>query len=454
MSRSSKQPTTTAELLASFRSQLFYPSEQVKLPTLQSTISHLHTLLSTAISTRSSLSLLLISPPSAGKSIVLNRSLALLPNPPITLQLHGFLHTTPYHAWRSLASQVTDHEDPLPSSTAEALVTVNAVLEAKRKQNQCVLFVFDAFEMFACDRDAQSVLYAILNYLQDRNVCAIFIAMSSRFDVTDLLEKRIKSRFAPREIVIPLPNTSNHVIDFLFNVLDATIERAPTKKPRKRRRLNTRQGMIEPKESKISQSRKQVRKVAETLLQSNQFQSGIDAYLRRSRIMKPILLAFDAAMAFAFEEQVLGTECDSPTDLDTRVKKAIDTMWDRLEVHDTQKDIVEEVSAVELALLVSLTKCKMPKITFSDVYKVYETLGRENGMVRGEQTESLVNKSLAEQCWERLVDVGLVFRTGAGPKNRQLVELGVRKNLIDEVLKTHEGASTTMIRWAKEEARI
>ena len=63
-----------------------------------------------------------------------------------------------------------------------------------------VLFIFENVEYYI-ENSKQSLLYKILDMLQNAKVKFAFVATSQKIDIIDNFEKRIKSRFSHRQIL-------------------------------------------------------------------------------------------------------------------------------------------------------------------------------------------------------------------------------------------------------------
>jgi len=69
-----------------------------------------------------------------------------------------------------------------------------------------VVIVLDEFELFA-SHSRQTLLYNLFDIAQARKAPLAVIGLTTKVDVTELLEKRVKSRFSHRFVFLPLPRT-------------------------------------------------------------------------------------------------------------------------------------------------------------------------------------------------------------------------------------------------------
>ncbi len=72
-----------------------------------------------------------------------------------------------------------------------------------QSQTKPVVFVLEGFELFAEQRN-QALLYHLMDLL---HVCRVtLVGVTNRLDTMELLEKRVKSRFSHRQIVLEAPS--------------------------------------------------------------------------------------------------------------------------------------------------------------------------------------------------------------------------------------------------------
>jgi origin recognition complex subunit 4 len=72
--------------------------------------------------------------------------------------------------------------------------------------SQSVVFVIDEFDMFAA-HPRQTLLYNLFDIAQSRKAPVAVLGCTTRLDVVEMLEKRVKSRFGHRSIYLSLPKT-------------------------------------------------------------------------------------------------------------------------------------------------------------------------------------------------------------------------------------------------------
>ena len=87
---------------------------------------------------------------------------------------------------------------------AENVAFMREVLRVLEGGRRSVVFVLEDFDLFA-HRPKQTLLYAVMDLLQQTQVQAAVVGVTCRHDAAELLEKRVKSRFSSRRILLAPP---------------------------------------------------------------------------------------------------------------------------------------------------------------------------------------------------------------------------------------------------------
>ena len=71
-----------------------------------------------------------------------------------------------------------------------------------------VVFIMDEFDLFAL-HPRQTLLYNLFDIAQARKAPIAVVGLTTRIEVVEMLEKRVKSRFSHRSILLSMPKTLN-----------------------------------------------------------------------------------------------------------------------------------------------------------------------------------------------------------------------------------------------------
>ncbi|CBX90721.1 hypothetical protein LEMA_P057550.1 [Plenodomus lingam JN3] len=136
------------------------------------------------------------------------------------VRLNGFIHTDDKIAlreiWRQLGKEMEVEEDGSGpgKNYADTLATLLALLshpsehtgEVTDQVAKAVIFVMDEFDLFA-QHPRQTLLYNLFDIAQSRKAPIAVLGLTTRIDVTNSLEKRVKSRFSHRFVHLSLAKT-------------------------------------------------------------------------------------------------------------------------------------------------------------------------------------------------------------------------------------------------------
>lgn len=409
----------------------------------------------------------------------------------VVIQLNGLIHSTPTRAWCHVAQTLLDwyrlkcqgvsssdsrkyndletatNSDDDPAVVSQLQDTVLPALDHIRKTESSLILVLDHLHRFtSSDPLSQTVLYSLLNFLQDRSLRAACIAQTSIFDITDLLEKRVSSRFSHRKIVMPLIDSYTKFSEFLFSALVPISEPPQTSANALSRPGGRESGRKRASTSNAPQltGPDALREVSRTLLTDQRFKDSVDRYLTRSRVVAPILWAVDAALSLVSRDDV-------QVIIPAAVDKAIAVVSDRLGTWDCTEASLTSLTILQLQLLVALCKieynqaseaargkrdgdtssAKLARVVFQNVYEEYLSIGKmdEGTLAERDVSQNVVDRSVAERAWELLVEGGIVVRTGTGPRDARSVVCSVGKSSVDAAVEEHSGSTTVMRNWAR-----
>lgn len=136
------------------------------------------------------------------------------------VRLNGFFHTDDRLAlreiWRQLGRErETEDEASKINSYADTMATLLALLSHPEELSnnadnsngittaKSVVIILDEFDLFAT-HPRQTLLYNLFDIAQARKAPLAVLGLTTKVDVTETLEKRVKSRFSHRYVFLPL----------------------------------------------------------------------------------------------------------------------------------------------------------------------------------------------------------------------------------------------------------
>lgn len=136
------------------------------------------------------------------------------------VRLNGFVHTDDKLAlreiWRQLGREMEVEDDVVGgrSNYADTLTSLLALLSHPTQEMEqddaatarSVVFILDEFDLFA-SHPRQTLLYNLFDVAQSRNAPIAVLGLTTKVNVVDSLEKRVKSRFGQRYVHLSLPRS-------------------------------------------------------------------------------------------------------------------------------------------------------------------------------------------------------------------------------------------------------
>lgn len=229
---SSNLPTFTAftdsgrefDLLRSIVLERIYGNRHVPLIALDDAYNSVHQLVEHTVAAGEGNSMLLIGARGSGKTALVNKVLTEVSkdngNDYHVVRLNGFIHTDDKIAlreiWRQLGKEMELEEESggVGKNYADTLTTLLALLshpsehtgEYTEQVAKAVVFIMDEFDLFA-QHPRQTLLYNLFDIAQSRKAPIAVLGLTTRIDVANSLEKRVKSRFSHRYVHLSLAKT-------------------------------------------------------------------------------------------------------------------------------------------------------------------------------------------------------------------------------------------------------
>ena len=210
------------------------------LPHLAEEYQKVHQLLSQTVLAGEGNSMLVIGSRGSGKSTLVESAISDFGRSNKddfhVVRLNGFIQTDDRLAlreiWRQLGRELdSEQEDAaVRSNYADTLTSLLALLshqedpqdngiDEKPEIAKSVIFVIDEFDLFA-SHPRQTLLYNLFDVAQSyRNAPVAVLGLTTKINVIDNLEKRVKSRFGQRYVHLPLPKSLQIFKDICLEAL-------------------------------------------------------------------------------------------------------------------------------------------------------------------------------------------------------------------------------------------
>ena len=216
----------------------------VPLKGLESEYSKAHQLVEQTVTAGEGNSMLLLGSRGSGKTAIIETVISSLRrehgNDFHVVRLNGFLQTDDRLAlremWRQLGRETnTEDEASKVSSYADTMATLLGLLSHPEEiygaqgngdtptAAKSVVIILDEFDLFV-SHPRQTLLYNLFDIAQARKAPVAVVGITTKVDVTEMLEKRVKSRFSHRYVFVPLPRTFDTFSEVCFAGLNVEEE--------------------------------------------------------------------------------------------------------------------------------------------------------------------------------------------------------------------------------------
>ncbi|KAF2489550.1 hypothetical protein BU16DRAFT_567723 [Lophium mytilinum] len=343
-----------------------------------------------------------------------------------TVRLNGFIHTDDKLAlreiWRQLGKEMDLEEDSLGKNYADTLSKLLALLSHPSEQTgeeteqvaRAVVFVMDEFDLFTL-HPRQTLLYNLFDIAQSRKAPIAVLGLTTRIDVSESLEKRVKSRFSHRYVHLSLSKT--------FTAFQETCKAALMLQPEdlniEERAVLSKPTTVTPK--KTAKNSKTTTLLAawnssiSTLFATKAFiTSQLGPIYYRSKSIKEVLTSLLTPTALLTPS----TFPPSPSAFFTP-NPSLASLTNTLAPPDSKLALLPNLSHVQLALLIAAARLDVVLDTdtcnFNMAYAEYVSLAAKarmqsaaGGAVASGGATRVWGKEVAMREWERLVRWELV----------------------------------------------
>lgn len=419
----------------------------IPLTNLNEEYAKVSSLINQTITAGESNSMLLIGARGSGKTALIDRILyeqsTKHPGDYHVVRLSGFIHTDDKIAlreiWRQLGREMEIDDSETSKNYADTLTTLLALLshpaETGRDEagqiTKSVIFVLDEFELFAT-HPRQTLLYNLFDIAQSRKAPIAVLGCTTRIDVAESLEKRVKSRFSHRYVHLSM-SKSLHAFEQVFRSAMGITEKElkDEEKSRLRGALNgvvarlqkaalpstERQGE-DFEEDNSSSPLEHWNALVDAVIKSKTCASFLTRLFHTTKSIPELLSSLMLAMATLPISDTL-TSSDLLEHLVTSLSSHA------LHPPDSKLSILESLSSLQLALLICAARLtniyNSEIISFALAYEEYRNLASKaklqasaSGALAQGAGSRVWGKNVAKGAWEGLVDCGLVLEDGRG----------------------------------------
>ncbi|KAL8785665.1 MAG: hypothetical protein Q9213_003224 [Squamulea squamosa] len=447
--------TCSAESLSLFKAGLLegLTGKQSHLIHLEEEHRKLHQLVTQTVLAGEGNSMVLIGPRGCGKSTLVESVVSDLAREHtedfFVVRLNGFIHTDDKLAlreiWRQLGREVAAEDDSSGARTsyADTLTSLLALLahssEEEGDQNKTarsVVFVIGEFDLFA-SHPRQTLLYNLFDVAQSRNAPIAVLGLTTRIDIVESLEKRVKSRFGQRYLHFSHPKDYSSFQERCKSALTSyeAVDRGFTQK-------------IGSDKAEVRQLRAMWNEHIDTLFTHD---IQLDRFLRR-------LFAHSKCVASFTSSLLLPISLMGPSNIpagETLVGCSLLPPGCKLE-------LLGSLSDLELSLLIAAARLEVILDTnlcnFSMVYDEYVEMASRVKLQSSAAGQTAVgggarvwSKEVARGAWEKLVDLELILVTSSGSRGSNHVNLMCRVDVaLEEIGPSVPRMGVAMSRWCKD----
>jgi origin recognition complex subunit 4 len=432
---------TQMQLFQRITLEKIYGKRLVPLKNLNDEYTKVNTVISQTITAGESNSMLLIGARGSGKTALINHILREQatehPDDFHVVRLNGFIHTDDKIAlreiWRQLGREMDlDEEENTTRNYADTLASLLALLshplelgqeQAPGQTNKSVIFILDEFELFA-SHPRQTLLYNLFDIAQSRKAPIAVLGLTTRIDVAESLEKRVKSRFSHRYVHLSSPKSLSAFIEVCKAALEVD------------------EALLNDEEREIVEQVSESDTEGATGTAIDAWNAAIDGILSSEvvtamlhRIYYTTKSVNDLLAALITPIATLSQSTNTHTAVQDHIVIALAP---RLSPPDSKLTLLASLSTLQLALLIcaarQTTIHATETVSFNLAYEEYKLLASKakiqaaasGAMGAGGR---LWSKDVAKDAWMDLVDMGLMMddvysgRGGGGTAGRADVSL-------------------------------
>ena len=373
------------------------------------------------------------------------------------IRLNGVIHTDDKLAlkeiWRQLGKEMEVEDDTLGGRNdyADTLASLLALLshpaelsqaeEATDQTSKSVIFIMDNFELFA-SHPRQTLLYNLFDVAQSRKAPIAVLGLTTKVDVVESLEKRVKSRFSHRYVHLIHAKSFPAFLEICKAGLLCDVSENTTT-------ISSTQLDMEKNNKDYTTLRKAWSDYMSYLLTS---ETLLKSLLRR-------IFFRTKSVSSVLSMAILPISIFSPTHIPT----VEDFLTNAILPPDSKLHILPSLSELELSLLIAATRLDVILNTdicnFNMVYEEYTALANRlklqtsaSGATAIGGGARLWGKEVAAGAWEALEDLELIISVtgkagGDAGRGGRLFKVDVA---LEEIPRSGVEMSGVMGRWCRE----
>lgn len=384
-----------------------------------------------------------------------------------TIRLNGFLHTDDKLAlkeiWRQLGKEMSVEDNSMNDrgNYADTLTSLLALLsqpeelpasDTNRTTSRSVIFILEEFDLFTT-HPRQILLYNLFDIAQSRKAPIAVVGLTTRIDIVESLEKRVKSRFSHRYVHVSHPKSLFAYRSIIRSFLLASAgdeDQSSTKTPA----LDDLQNHYS---STFPQLHEVWSKYINHILSNPSILRISDRHYHQTKCPQAFLNAF---LVPIMQLPALA----QPADL----------LQNHFTPADSNLHLLPSLSDASLTLLIAAARldivCDTDTVTFNMAYDEYVRLAQRSRLVASASgmlaisgstlggTKGVLGRDVALAAWERLEEIGLLLPiTGQGGQTQgATIDLGRGGRLVrvdvglEEIGAAPELDLGPMLKWCKE----
>ncbi|KAK0102954.1 hypothetical protein ONS95_000852 [Cadophora gregata] len=361
------------------------------------------------------------------------------------VRLNGFIHTDDKLAlketWRQLgremeledeiAGKTSNYSDTLASLLALLSHPSEISISEPEQTAKSVIFILDEFDLFTT-HPRQTLLYNLFDIAQARKAPIVVLGLTTRVDVVESLEKRVKSRFSHRYVHLSLPRSIPAFWDVCKGGLIVEEDALEHEGPGQKEFALFWQSMIEDLYNKDAI-----------------FKHHVQSEFYRSK----------SVLAF-FTSCILPIANLAPGKLPLTGKLFTNT----LAAPDSKLHTLQGLSELELALLIAAARLDIILDTdtcnfamaydeYSNLTSRYKIQTSSTGVTALGASAKVWGRDVALGAWEKLAEYGLLVPAGIGGGGRDFGTGGRMWKIdvgLEEITGSVDSLSGVMAKWCRE----